>query len=217
MGGWTRWALAGLVGCWMIVAGADLSAQERPTLTVGIEAGPSLSKFSGPSIRAPSYIVGGFAGAFVEYRRSDLVSFPIGISWVRKGGEGATLANAPFTITTSYLEIPVLVNLTAPATTAGHLGIYVGLSAGFQLGCDVKGEDGTVACGETEIFDTNPEKMEWAVPFGIEYDRELSNGQLIGVDIRYSYGLTDLFTSGDANLESRTWMFLVSWAFPAIP
>lgn len=216
MGGWRRWAIVAAGTMCLLPAGGGLEGQDRPRFSVGIEAGPSLSKFSGPTIKAPGHVAGVFAGVFGEYRVNPLFSVPFGINYVQKGGKGRTLADDPFEISTAYLEIPVMLNLTAPESAAGSFGVYAGLSAGFRLRCDVESSSGKSECGDTEIFDTNPEDMEWAVPFGIEYDRELSGGHLIGVDVRYTYGLNDLFTADDAELKSRTWQFLLSWAFPVV-
>lgn len=205
--------VAGLLLAWFAVTG---EAQERPRFALGIEAGPSLSKFSGPSVRGPGNVTGAFVGIFGEYRTTRLSSIPFGVNYVQKGGTGRTLADAPFEITTAYLEIPVMLNFTTPTNTAGSLGVYAGFSVGFRLDCEVESDSGESACGGTEIFDTTPENVELAVPFGIEYDRELANGHLIGVDVRYTYGLSDLFTSSDAKLKSRTWQFLLSWALPVV-
>lgn len=193
---------------------AQTGAAQQGEVVLGVEVGPSLTKMQGVSIRNASSEWGFFAGVFGEYRASSLFSVPVGVNWVQKGGSGETAAGVPFEMGTSYLEIPVMINLTVPYGSSQRLGFYGGIAIGFQLSCDVTREGETVECGETEIFDTDPESLEWSIPFGVEYDFRLSNGHFLGFDLRYTYGLSDFMSSSTVELENQAWQFLVSWGVP---
>jgi hypothetical protein len=209
--GTTRMVVAMALGFALVAEG---TSGQQGELVLGVELGPSLTKMEGITIRDAGSEWGFSAGLFAEYRASALFSVPVGVTWTQKGGSGETAAGVPFELGSSYLEIPVMLNLTVPYGDSQRLGFYGGVAVGFQLSCDVTREGETVECGETEIFDTDPESVEWSIPFGIEYDFQLANGHFLGLDLRYTYGLSDIMTSSTVELMNRGWQFLVSWGVP---
>ena len=52
---------------------------------------------------------------------------------------------------------------------------------------------------------------EWSIPFGFGFARNLG-GSLLGIDIRYLLGLSDIFEN--SNIKNRSWQFTAKWAVP---
>ena len=180
----------------------------------GIDAGATYSGISGETITDQSSVWGPFVGGFFEYAHTELLSFPIGVNYHQRGGAASTLPGDPFEISTSYVEFTPLLNLTVPYGRTQRLGIYFGLGVGFLLGCDVIVESTTTACGETELFNTDPATVQLAIPFGVEYDWLTQSGNIFGFDIRYSYGGTRLISTPDVDIRERGWVFSLSWMRP---
>ncbi len=51
------------------------------------------------------------------------------------------------------------------------------------------------------------EGTEWGLPIGIQLATVRSNGGFVGLDVRYSFPLSDAFQGTD--IENRTWQFLM--------
>jgi hypothetical protein len=72
--------------------------------------------------------------------------------------------------------------------------VYSGVSVAFKVGCS----SDLVDCDQAE-------GTEWGLPIGIQLATVRSNGGFVGVDVRYSFPLSDAFQGTD--IENRTWQF----------
>jgi hypothetical protein len=206
-----------VLGGVLVLALAGSAAPSQASAQVylwGLEAGATYSGVGGETLRDESSVWGPFLGASFEYAHTELLSFPIGVSFHQRGGAASTLPGEAFEISTSYLEFAPLLNLTVPYGRTQRLGIYFGLGVGFLLGCDVSADGTTSDCGDTEVFNTDPATVQLTIPFGVEYDWLTEGGNIFGFDIRYSYGVTQLYQSRDTDIRERGWQFLLSWARP---
>ena len=108
-------------------------------------------------------------------------------NWIQKGAEDVRL---------DYIEVPLtfgaVVLMGREGTMRGR--IYTGISAAFKVGCS------------SDIADCDrAEGTEWGWPFGIQVGTSRANGSFVGLDVRYSFPLSDAFEGTD--VSNRTWQF----------
>jgi hypothetical protein len=105
-------------------------------------------------------------------------------NWIQKGDESTHL---------SYIEFPVTigaVTVLRDGRTRGRL--YSGLSLGFQTGCDSEMLD----CDQAETTE-----LGW--PLGFQFATVRGSNTFIGVDLRYSFPLIEVYDDLDAH--NRPW------------
>ncbi len=169
-----------LVAVLSLVAAPAAAQSRRPV--VGLVGGATLSDFQNPDTESRW---GGTAGLFVgapSYRTLSLLE----VNWIQKGGGDTRL---------DYIEIP----LTFGAVARGRGGesrvrFYGGVSVAFKIACD---------SGTTGLCDA-VNGTEWSAPLGLMLGRYKANGSFMGVDARYSFGLSDVTDIGTYN---QTWQF----------
>ena len=109
-------------------------------------------------------------------------------NWIQKGDESTHL---------SYVEFPVTigaVSVLRDGKTRGRL--YSGLSLGFQTGCD------------SDVLDCDlAETTELAWPLGFQFATVRGTNTFVGVDLRYSFPLNEVYDDLDAH--NRPWQLRV--------
>jgi hypothetical protein len=109
-------------------------------------------------------------------------------NWIQKGDESTHL---------DYIEVPVTVGavmLLRDNKTRARL--YTGLSLGFNTSC------------ESEVLDCDQaETTELGWPLGVQFATVRGTNTFIGVDLRYSYPLIEVYDDLDAH--NRPWQFRV--------
>jgi hypothetical protein len=109
-------------------------------------------------------------------------------NWIQKGDESTHL---------DYIEVPVTVGavmLLRDKKTRARL--YTGLSLGFNTSC------------ESEVLDCDQaETTELGWPLGLQFATVRGTNTFIGVDLRYSYPLIEVYDDLDAH--NRPWQFRV--------
>jgi hypothetical protein len=130
----------------------------------------------------PGLQVGGVAA----YQASSILSLQAELWYVQKGwtetraGGGRRLA---------YLELPLLMMVTAPWKTAPHL--LAGASVSLELTCSVTGVDvGSVSCDDTRV-DWRRAKSQLGTWFGLGLGRRLGRGKL-DFQLLGNLGLTNM-------------------------
>ena len=130
---------------------------------------------------------GGTAGILLGVNAS-WSSITVEGNWIQKGDESTHL---------DYIEVPVTVGavmLLRDGKTRGRL--YSGLSLGFQTGCD------------SEVLDCDQaETTELGWPLGFQFATVRGSNTFIGVDLRYSFPLIEVYDDLDAH--NRPWQFRV--------
>ena len=170
----------------LLIAGTAL-AQRRGDTLVGVNGGATLSDLFGGSVNTNSRW-GGTAGVFAAFRTTRNTVVHLEANWVQKGGAGVRL---------DYIEIPLLVGGVAPAYSGDvRFRFYTGIDLSFKVGCT----------SERNFADCNQVNTpEWSWPFGLQIGRWTPSGAFFGVDVRYSFGLSDAFDTSRA--YNRTWFF----------
>jgi hypothetical protein len=130
---------------------------------------------------------GGTAGILVGVNAS-WTSITAEGNWIQKGDESTHL---------DYIEVPVTVGavmLLRDNKTRARL--YTGLSLGFNTSCD------------SEVLDCDQaETTELGWPLGVQFATVRGANTFIGVDLRYSYPLIEVYDDLDAH--NRPWQFRV--------
>jgi hypothetical protein len=109
-------------------------------------------------------------------------------TWVQKGGGDTRL---------DYIEFPL--TLGAVATLGGGTArgrFYSGFSVGFKVSC------------RTDVLSCdNAEGTEWGLPVGLQLAKVTETGSFFGVDVRYTFALSDAFEVVQS--RNRPWAFRV--------
>jgi hypothetical protein len=131
----------------------------------------------------PGFRVGGVAA----YEVSRILSLHAELAYVQKGW---TEHNAGGGRRLTYLEVPVLLALRAPWTTAPEL--LAGPSVSFELGCSVTGvpDVGSVSCDDARVA-WHREKTQVGMWFGLGLRRGGGRRRL-DVQLLFNLGITDL-------------------------
>ena len=128
---------------------------------------------------------GGTAGILLGVNTS-WSSFTVEGNWIQKGDESTRL---------DYIEVPVTVGrvmLLRDGKTRGRL--YAGLSLGFKTSC------------ESEVLDCDlAEDTELGLPLGFQFATVRGANSFIGIDVRYSFPLIEVYDDLDAH--NRPWQF----------
>lgn len=125
-------------------------------------------------------------GGVLAYRLTSILSLQSELWYVQKGWT-ETEANGGRRLT--YVELPLLVAVTAPWNTAPQL--IAGASLGLELGCVVTGVDGgSVSCDDARV-EWHRAKTQLGSWFGFGLVRRLSRGQL-GIQFLGNLNLTDV-------------------------
>ena len=128
---------------------------------------------------------GGTAGILLGVNTS-WSSFTVEGNWIQKGDESTHL---------DYIEVPVTVGrvmLLRDGKTRGRL--YAGLSLGFKTSC------------ESEVLDCDlAEDKELGLPLGFQFATVRGANSFIGIDVRYSFPLIEVYDDLDAH--NRPWQF----------
>jgi len=128
---------------------------------------------------------GGTAGILFGVNTS-WSSFTVEGNWIQKGDESTHL---------DYIEVPVTVGrvmLLRDGKTRGRL--YAGLSLGFKTSC------------ESEVLDCDlAEDKELGLPLGFQFATVRGANSFIGIDVRYSFPLIEVYDDLDAH--NRPWQF----------
>jgi hypothetical protein len=128
---------------------------------------------------------GGTAGILLGVNTS-WSSITVEGNWIQKGDESTHL---------DYIEVPVTVGrvmLLRDGKTRGRL--YTGLSLGWNTSC------------KSEVLDCDQaEDTELGLPLGFQFATVRGANSFIGIDVRYSFPLIEVYDDLDAH--NRPWQF----------
>ena len=134
--------------------------------------------------------VGFMAGGFLRYSFSPLISLGFEGMYSVKGTKAATNSDGDTAdLRLSYLDLPLLLIVTANAGETLGFDFYAGASLNYRVKCGF-------AEGGSNMRDCeNPwmqgEKVEWGIPAGVALGYYFGGGTLY-VDLRYQLGLSDV-------------------------
>jgi len=176
---------------------ATPAAAQRSSSVIGISAGATSTDLQGGIINTQSQwgFIGGIFGAFRTSRNS-MISLEA--NYVQKGGRNfADLA---------YIDVPFLIGAIIPTENdALNFNFYTGIGIGFKVSCTDTGS------GVVDLCD-RAKGTEWTWPFGLAFAVRTGGGKYLGLDGRYSLGISDAF-DGSA-MRNRGWQFKALFGVP---
>jgi len=183
-----------------VVATPAFGQQSRKM--VGFSVGATSGDLQGGLVNTDARwgFTGGVFGA-VRTSRNSVVG--IEVNYVQKGGKDLARLD--------YIEIPFLVGALAENDKV-KFNFYTGIGLAFKVGCSLDEQEPiAVPLGVSADCD-DANSTEWAWPIGIGLAVRNANGGLIGLDTRYSVGLSDTF-KGSA-VRNRSWQFRLYYGVP---
>jgi len=189
-----------VLGLTLVVAIPALGQRSRQM--VGFSAGATTGDLQGGLVDTDARwgFTGGVFGAF---RTSHNTLVGLEVNYVQKGGKDLARLD--------YIEIPFLVGAVAESDKV-NFNFYTGLGLAFKVGCSLGSDPPpTISPGVSADCD-DAKSTEWAWPIGIGLAVRNANGNLIGLDSRYSIGLSDAFDGSAA--RNRSWQFRLYYGVP---
>jgi hypothetical protein len=134
----------------------------------------------------------GFQGG-VSYATGGILGIIVGGFYTQKGFD---VANTSQRARLSYIEVPVMgvVRLPILERVIGPR-LYAGVNGGFEVSCSTEGSGSVVdgLCDDTNSFD-------FALRGGLGLQV-----LFLGLDLNYTYGLTDVAKSDALKINNRAW------------
>jgi hypothetical protein len=196
----------------LVLTFAPRADAQTSTLRLGLTGGATTTSVGGSSVTLGNWKWGGVAGAFGQYFMARETYLGLDANWVQKGGNSVAASGGEAQdLSLEYIELPLTVGYTQ-RFSGWQSNLYIGVAISFLISCKVKGDiTGTSAeCDDTAGL-ARKNSAEWSIPFGLGFYRELG-GSLLGLDIRYMLGLSDVFEN--SNIRNRGWQFTAKWAVP---
>lgn len=196
----------------IFVVGAGITptlAQTYPQepLTWGLKAGVNVSDFYGDDINQTDARENFSGGILLNYRFNEYWALQPEVIFNIKGADlesGLTGENGSAEYEVGYLNIPVLAKFYIPAGSLLSPNLYAGPEVGFKLYADSNNND----------INDELKDAEFGIAFGAGLDFNLGSDptdfiRTIGLDLRYSLGLTDVFDT-PPEPEARNSVFLAA-------
>jgi hypothetical protein len=167
---------------------------------VGGSAGASASELEGGIVDTDARwgFMGGVFGLFRTSRNS-LVGLEL--SYAQKGGENAARLD--------YLDIPLTIGVVIPTgNDALNFNFYTGIGFGVKLSCSDEG----IGFDESPDWCGRAKSTEWTWPLGLAVGLRTGSGRFLGLDGRYSIGISDAFDNSAA--RNRAFQLRALFAVP---
>jgi hypothetical protein len=185
---------------------------EAQEVRLGLTGGATTTSVGGSSVTLGNWKWGGMAGAFGQYFLARQTYIGLDANWVQKGGNQVAFGGGELQdLNLEYIELPLTIGYRQQFD-GWESNLYIGLAVSFQLSCKVKGSASSNSVDCADQSGLAPKKTtDWSIPFGFGFNRDLG-GSLLGLDIRYMLGLSDIFEN--SNIRNRGWQFTAKWSVP---
>jgi hypothetical protein len=175
----------------VLVAGVLIAATSGGSAQVmgGIMGGATYSDFENPDTDSRWGFTGGiFAGVASRGAFTALE-----VSYTQKGGIG-TGPNTP-EARIDYIETAITGGAIVGGTGGARGRFYGGIGVAFDVACESEGAAGALFCEGA--------KVEWNAPLGLMFGKYSPNGTFVGLDVRYTFPLSD----ASIEVYNNMWMF----------
>ena len=196
----------------LVLAFAPRADAQTSPVRLGLTGGATTSSVGGSSVTLGNWKWGGVAGAFGQYFIARETYIGLDANWVQKGGSKVAIAGGEAQdLNLEYIELPLTIGYTQ-RFSGWESNLYIGLAIAFQISCKAQGaaSNSTVDCDDAPGLAPKV-TTDFSIPFGFGFYRNLGSS-LLGFDIRYLLGLSDVFEN--SNIRNRSWQFTAKWAVP---
>jgi hypothetical protein len=211
----------------MVLGGAFIpsvaTAQRAGNMTIGVMAGVNYAKWNQDPESGEvtfHYKTGLVAGGFLGFQVNDVFSIEPQALFSQKGtkvdGTGAKSA-LEGSVRINYIEVPVLGKFWIPVSDAQvRPFVFAGPEVEFRVSCTAEGVilavTGSVDC------DKSPQDRVKSTDFGLTGGAGVqfkAGNQLVRLDARYTFGLTNINDSGDSrSIKNRAFAATVGLGWP---
>ena len=195
----------------LVFAFAPQAEAQTSPMRLGLTAGATTSSVGGDYYSVGDWKWGGIAGVLGQYHVARQTFVGLEANWVQKGGKRVGFSQGSTQdLNLEYIEIPLTIGYVNRFGD-WESSLYIGIAVAFQISCKVQptGSSSSTDCDDATLPDKKT--TDWSIPFGFGFARDLG-GSLLGLDIRYALGLSDIFEN--TNVRNRSWQFALKWAVP---
>lgn len=177
--------------------------------TIIPKAGITLSKWAGEDVSGADSKLGFTLGLGFNFPvGTGPISIQPELNFAQKGFK-ASEDNETAKMTTSYLEVPVLIKATFGEATKFYLN--AGPSLGIGLGGKLKVKSGSVEESVDVKFGDPKQEDVWYIEKRTDFGLQLGGGVLIAekvmIDLRYGLGLSTMYE--DAKIKNNVFQFTI--------
>lgn len=209
-----RWRRALLLASLTLLAAAPAAAQAR----IGFTVGPALSRLAGDVVDTSDTQWGVFLGLNLEYELSMSWQLDLEFALSQKGGDKVGIEGGSYDYRLDYIEIPVtLSRLFWLNDGPWAIAPFAGFSLGLKTKCairpaaqrDVEFEE----CTSATPGGDSPSTF-YGVPLGVAARRRFPGGSALGIEARYTAGLSKGSEVGELMATTNTFAVMFSFVFP---
>ena len=189
--------------------------------TLGFRGGVSLATFGGDDAGNAGSRTALSFGGFFNVPVSNVLSVQVGAGLARKGVEETELGpelQLKLELKLDYLEIPILLTFSPPATGNVGFNFFIGPALGFKTSCTVIASNAlrlivTSDCGAPSL-DPPLKNVDLGAMVGAGLDIGLTANVSLVLDGFYNLGLTNIDDSGvDNDTKNRAFSILAGLSF----
>jgi opacity protein-like surface antigen len=163
--------------------------------SIGLEVGPNFSKY-GWDGKDSDFKTGFLLGGNLTYSIRNTYGFTGKVLYAQKGAkEGSTKS------TLNYVEVPVVARLFFNEKGPFRPNIFAGPSFGFLTG--VKAQTGNGDKVTVDNYKDTFKTFDFGLTGGLGLNYEIAPETHILVDIRYTYGLTDVSKTNSSSVNNQ--------------
>ncbi len=190
-----------LLATLVLIFGINI-VKSQNSLTAGVKAGTSLSNFSGNSVSESGLLTTFSGGAFLNYSLTPWFSLQPEANLSFKGSTyDLQINNFPYhRATVMYIQAPLLLHFSSTGeigNTGFRPSVFFGPAINFRLNAELDGRPLQNVDGGYSL-NQETESMVFEMVGGIGG----TVNDLYVVDLRYGYGLSDIFKTGDVKASS---------------
>lgn len=151
---------------------------------------------------------GMYAGIFVNYKFSNLLTVQPEFAFSMKGSSASSNMDGPVTYVMNYFEIPVLVKFYIPISNSGTIkpNFYAGPSFAFNTASRIKNDyDFTLADNYARKFDLG---LVFGGGIGI-----LTGKGVLDISLRDDLGMNSIYEPGEPVITNNVFSIIINYGF----
>lgn len=181
---------------------------------IGPFGGVNFAKFGGEDVSGVDTRTGFQLGLFASLPLGRIASIRPSVAYSQQGtkldgGSGVTL-----TFKLNYIEVPVLLHLSAPLQGSGDIRPYIeaGPAIGFEASCKVEGSNGT----QSTTLDCDDDQLgleSKSTIFSVHFGAGVEISRFF-IGARYQLGLSSIDdTGGNSDIKNRVIAIMAGYGF----
>jgi len=202
----------------LLLLSPPLAQSQQPAPSQGVAIGPvggiNFAKFGGSDVGNVDTRTGFMAGVFVSLPLGKYLAIVPTAAYSQEGTSVDVGGGITGSFKLDYIEVPVLLKLSAPLAGTGHLRPYVlaGPALGFLISCKIKASSGSQSA-EANCDDPSVGANAKSLQFSTHFGAGLEIGRLM-LGLRYQLGLTSIDDTGaDADVKNRVLSIVGGYGF----